>query len=176
MKRSVLALVVTGALALVMVPSSVAGASPRAGQSCAPKGGTYRTATATLLCAPALRPNGKPDTTYRWRNITGPAGPRGAQGPRGIAGPACSDGYLPQLIQVQAIPTGATDPAWVKVMACVALAVPTETPTPTATTGLDPRFPTCTEAKAAGYGPYRRGVDPEYYWYEDRDQDGIDCE
>jgi hypothetical protein len=42
--------------------------------------------------------------------------------------------------------------------------------------GLDPRFDTCTEAKAHGYGPYRRGHDPEYYWYEDRDGDGIVCE
>jgi hypothetical protein len=42
--------------------------------------------------------------------------------------------------------------------------------------GLDPRFDTCTEAKAHGYGPYRRGKDPEYAWYEDRDGDGIVCE
>jgi hypothetical protein len=41
---------------------------------------------------------------------------------------------------------------------------------------LDPRFSTCTAAKAAGYGPYVRGSDPEYYWYEDRDNDGIVCE
>lgn len=40
----------------------------------------------------------------------------------------------------------------------------------------DPRFRTCAEAKAAGYGPYRRGVDPEYSWYVDRDSDGIVCE
>jgi hypothetical protein len=42
--------------------------------------------------------------------------------------------------------------------------------------GLDPRFPTCRAAKAAGYGPYREGVDPEYFWYRDADHDGIDCE
>ena len=40
----------------------------------------------------------------------------------------------------------------------------------------DPRYSTCTAAKAAGYGPYRRGVDPEYAWYTDRDHDGIACE
>jgi micrococcal nuclease len=40
----------------------------------------------------------------------------------------------------------------------------------------DPRYSTCTAAKAAGYGPYRRGVDPEYAWYTDRDNDGIACE
>ncbi|NUO98476.1 MAG: nuclease [Nonomuraea sp.] len=54
------------------------------------------------------------------------------------------------------------------------------TPTPTADTpspsGADPRFRTCAEANAAGYGPYRRGVDPEYAWYQDRDGDGIVCE
>ena len=40
----------------------------------------------------------------------------------------------------------------------------------------DPRFGTCREANAHGYGPYRRGVDPEYYWYLDRDRDGWVCE
>lgn len=40
----------------------------------------------------------------------------------------------------------------------------------------DPRYSTCSAAKAAGYGPYRRGVDPEYAWYTDRDHDGIACE
>ncbi len=43
-------------------------------------------------------------------------------------------------------------------------------------TTTDPRFSTCTAAKAAGYGPYVRGRDPEYYWYTDRDNDGIVCE
>lgn len=42
--------------------------------------------------------------------------------------------------------------------------------------GLDPRFSTCTEAIAHGYGPYYEGTDPEYSWYEDRDHDGIVCE
>ena len=31
--------------------------------------------------------------------------------------------------------------------------------------GTDPRFDTCTAAKAAGYGPHIRWVDPEYDWY-----------
>lgn len=42
--------------------------------------------------------------------------------------------------------------------------------------GTDPRFSTCTEAKAHGYGPYRRGVDREYHWYRDADGDGWVCE
>ena len=42
--------------------------------------------------------------------------------------------------------------------------------------GNDPRFGTCREAIAAGYGPYVRGKDPEYAWYTDRDNDGIVCE
>ena len=40
----------------------------------------------------------------------------------------------------------------------------------------DPRFRTCTEAKANGYGPYYQGQDPEYHWYTDRDGDGVVCE
>ncbi|NEA27138.1 excalibur calcium-binding domain-containing protein [Actinomadura bangladeshensis] len=54
-------------------------------------------------------------------------------------------------------------------------AAPTS-PEPSGEGGLDPRFATCAKANAAGYGPYVKGVDPEYAWYEDRDQDGIDCE
>ena len=40
----------------------------------------------------------------------------------------------------------------------------------------DPRFDTCTEAIAAGYGFYMKGVDPEYVWYKDSDGDGWVCE
>ncbi|MEV0385786.1 thermonuclease family protein [Nonomuraea sp. NPDC050643] len=60
---------------------------------------------------------------------------------------------------------------------------PNPTPTPTSSStpnnppsGNDPRYKTCAEANAAGYGPYRRDVDPEYAWYQDRDGDGIVCE
>jgi hypothetical protein len=44
------------------------------------------------------------------------------------------------------------------------------------TTELDPRFDTCAEANDAGYADYRRGVDPEYEWYDDADGDGVVCE
>src|SRR3954451_19898788 len=54
---------------------------------------------------------------------------------------------------------------------------PTSPPPPAPAAALtDPRFGTCKEAKAHGYGPYRRGVDPEYDWYRDADGDGIACE
>lgn len=49
-------------------------------------------------------------------------------------------------------------------------------PTTSTEVGLDPRFDTCSAAKAAGYGPYVKGVDPEYEWYRDGDADGIVCE
>jgi len=40
----------------------------------------------------------------------------------------------------------------------------------------DPRFVTCLQAKAAGYGRYHEGQDPEYAWYRDLDRDGVVCE
>ncbi|UMG91069.1 excalibur calcium-binding domain-containing protein [Nocardioides sp. TF02-7] len=42
--------------------------------------------------------------------------------------------------------------------------------------GTDPRFGSCAEARAAGYGPYVEGRDPEYHWYRDGDGDGVVCE
>ncbi|MFG1707863.1 thermonuclease family protein [Nonomuraea sp. M3C6] len=59
---------------------------------------------------------------------------------------------------------------------------PTPAPTPSPTKsnppsgGTDPRFRTCGEANDAGYGPYVKGKDPEYDWYQDRDGDGVVCE
>jgi hypothetical protein len=47
-------------------------------------------------------------------------------------------------------------------------------PSPTADT-LDPRFPNCDEANEHGYGPYFRDEDPEYWWYQDRNGDGVVC-
>lgn len=52
----------------------------------------------------------------------------------------------------------------------------TSSPATTTSTGLDPRFDTCAEAIAHGYGPYYEGKDPEYDWYVDADHDGVDCE
>ncbi|MEU0156457.1 excalibur calcium-binding domain-containing protein [Micromonospora fulviviridis] len=54
---------------------------------------------------------------------------------------------------------------------------PTATrPKPPSIPVTDPHFKPCREANAAGYGPYRRGVDPEYAWYRDRNGDGLVCE
>jgi hypothetical protein len=56
---------------------------------------------------------------------------------------------------------------------------PSPKPAPTKTQSggsTDPDMGTCKAAKAAGYGPYVRGVDPEYGWYRDADSDGIVCE
>ncbi len=44
------------------------------------------------------------------------------------------------------------------------------------TSSTDPRFNTCKEAKAHGYGPYYIGFDPEYDWNRDADSDGVVCE
>jgi Protein of unknown function (DUF1524)/Excalibur calcium-binding domain len=49
-------------------------------------------------------------------------------------------------------------------------------PVPLTGGGTDPRYDTCREANAHGFGPYRQGVDPEYDWYRDRDHDGLVCE
>lgn len=40
---------------------------------------------------------------------------------------------------------------------------------------LDPRFPGCADAGAAGFGPYTEGQDVEYAWYPDADGDGVAC-
>jgi hypothetical protein len=41
---------------------------------------------------------------------------------------------------------------------------------------LDPWFRSCDEANENGYGPYLRGQDFEYYWYRDRNGDGVVCQ
>lgn len=56
---------------------------------------------------------------------------------------------------------------------------PTPAPAPApapAAGGTDQRFGSCAAAIAAGLGPYRQGVDPEYGWYRDADHDGTVCE
>jgi hypothetical protein len=54
---------------------------------------------------------------------------------------------------------------------------PTPTPTQAPQAGTHPRFSSCAEAARNGYrGPYVRGINPEYAWYQDRDRDGTVCE
>ena len=55
---------------------------------------------------------------------------------------------------------------------------PAVKPTPAPTqAGTHPKFSSCAEAERNGYrGPYVRGVNPEYAWYQDRDRDGVVCE
>lgn len=57
---------------------------------------------------------------------------------------------------------------WIAVWITVALVMEANEP--------DPRFSTCAEAEAAGYGSYHAGVDQEYDWYEDANADGVVCE
>lgn len=53
---------------------------------------------------------------------------------------------------------------------------PSLSPSPTPSEDpLDPRFDDCDEANEHGYGPYVRGEDPEYWWYWDRNGDGVVC-
>jgi hypothetical protein len=52
---------------------------------------------------------------------------------------------------------------------------PADPPPPPPPASTDPRFGTCAEAKAAGYGPYHAGQ-TEYGWYRDADSDGVVCE
>jgi hypothetical protein len=54
---------------------------------------------------------------------------------------------------------------------------PTPVPTQAPQAGTHPKFSSCAEAARNGYrGPYVRGVNPEYAWYQDRDRDGSVCE
>jgi len=54
---------------------------------------------------------------------------------------------------------------------------PTPVPTQAPQAGTHPKFSSCAEAARNGYrGPYLRGVNPEYGWYQDRDKDGQVCE
>jgi hypothetical protein len=54
-------------------------------------------------------------------------------------------------------------------------APPVETLAEPAAGGEDPKFTSCTKAKAAGFGPYTK-ADVEYTWYKDGDNDGTVCE
>ncbi|WP_418605406.1 GmrSD restriction endonuclease domain-containing protein [Georgenia sp. SUBG003] len=73
------------------------------------------------------------------------------------------------------LPVGETAPLAPELEAAP-VPVPVQAPAPAAGAGEEPRFGTCKEALAAGYGPYVSGRDPEYGWYRDGDSDGVVCE
>lgn len=108
-------------------------------------------------------------------NAVGSAPDAGA----GVASPASTVTISAPPSTITAPPTTVTPPT-------VTVTAPPETITVTepaqprtvmdAGTATDPRFDTCKEALAAGYGNYRQGEDPEYSWYQDRDGDGVVCE
>ena len=80
-------------------------------------------------------------------------------------------------IEESPTPTASANPTPTPTQVVVATTVPeqpiVEQPVEAA---LDPRFRTCGDANASGFGDYISGVDPEYDWYMDRDRDGIVCE
>jgi len=78
-------------------------------------------------------------------------------------------------------PPPAPAPAPAPVPAPVTAAAPASDPVPAPVPadtggGTDPDMGTCKAAKAAGYGPYVEGQDPEYAFYRDADHDGTVCE
>ncbi|MDQ3734791.1 MAG: thermonuclease family protein [Actinomycetota bacterium] len=82
----------------------------------------------------------------------------------GLWGPPCNGGV--------ALPTTIPEPAPTPAPTLE----PVPPPAPPPDSGRDPRFHNCQQANRAGYGPYRRGVDPEYHWYNDKDDDGVVCD
>jgi hypothetical protein len=82
------------------------------------------------------------------------------------AGPAAPISPISPVSPVEPAP----DPAAAKAPA------PVGTAAPRAAGMLDPRFPSCAQARQSGYGGYVRGQDPEFDWYRDGDQDGVVCE
>ena len=80
----------------------------------------------------------------------------------GRLGKACANGHYGSIPEIARAVAGAPpQPAG---------------PIQPATGALDPRFGTCREAIANGFGNYVKGVDPEYDWYRDGDKDGTVCE
>ncbi|MFC6085014.1 excalibur calcium-binding domain-containing protein [Sphaerisporangium aureirubrum] len=73
-------------------------------------------------------------------------------------------------------PVGRTAPAARTPAARTPGATTSARPTSVSTRKPDPRFASCKQANAAGYGPYTKGLHAEYAWYVDGDQDGVACE
>lgn len=98
--------------------------------------------------------------------------------PNDRAGDATAVGSLAPTTRAVAAPTASTG---IAPPAVTATTRPTPRPSPTRRPtspgqDTDPRYGTCKAVKAHGYGPYHRGIDPEYSWYADNDNDGVVCE
>jgi hypothetical protein len=98
--------------------------------------------------------------------------------PNDRAGDATAVGSAaPTTRAVVAAPTGSTSSDPPEVTAPTRPVPPSRTRRPTRPgQDTDPRYGTCRAVKAHGYGPYYRGIDPEYLWYADADNDGVVCE
>ena len=80
---------------------------------------------------------------------------------------ACNEIGLTDPVRLQQIHT-----EWIGVQQEIAAA---QEPPPAVEPG-PARYGNCEEAIAADGGNYRQGVDAQYDWYDDRDNDGVVCE
>ncbi len=114
----------------------------------------------------------------------GPAGSDTPEAPAATTSTSASPASSPAAATTSAAPppappTTAAAPAAPAKKPAPAKPKPKPKPKPTTkkpAPKTDPRYGTCKEANSHGYGPYVRGVDPEYSWYRDADKDGVVCE
>lgn len=87
---------------------------------------------------------------------------------------ASSRGPLRRAVPQQQLPPPPPPPPPPSPTASPSAPASSPSPSPSEDT-LDPWFRSCDEANENGYGPYFRGQDIEYYWYRDRNGDGVVC-
>lgn len=140
-------------------------------RSTAAKIGMLAGGLAALGCAAgaALIPTSSPDA------------PGGAATERAVAPVPTTAASSATEPEPSASASPAPDPTSAELTSPSATAKPPPRPSPsTARTSrapsIDPRYDSCREARAHGYGPYYKGVDPEYYWYRDPNKDGVVCD
>jgi outer membrane biosynthesis protein TonB len=150
------ALTAVGALTVLLVVAGVAGAGDKTDPSAAPR----PAATEQPAEQPADQPADQPTEEPTEEVTAEPAVAATTPAPKPVL-----DLVAPTTTAPKPAPKPSPKPA--------PKPVPVRT---TAAPALDPRFGTCKEAIANGYGPYYAGSDPEYWWYIDRDHDGVDCE
>lgn len=89
---------------------------------------------------------------------------------------ACPDEIVPVGDAPISVPTAHAEPG-AHTPTSTSRPAPPPLPPPTVhPASTDQNYGTCKQAKANGKGPYVRGRDPEYAYYQDRDADGIVCE